>query len=212
MDKFFTVKSKKEPKISVHVVAGHFATSSAHRSHYIDIFDLKSNSSVAKLAARELAAPYQANTLIDVIVCMDGTEILAAYLANELLQSGLGAINEGSEIFIIKPMNRADGRYVFHQSVQEKIANKNALLLVASISTGATVEDVMECMSYYGCRLAGISAVFTAIPSVKGQEIHSLFTNYDIPSYSFSNPSECKMCKEGHALNAVFNSEGFTKL
>jgi len=212
MKNFFTVKSQKNPKISVQVAAGHFATSSAHRSHYIDIFDLKSSSSVARLAARELAVPYLANTIVDVIVYMDGTEILAAYLADELLQAGSGVINAGSEIYIVTPMIRADGHYVFHQSVQEKILNKHVVLMVASMSTGATANQVIECLSYYSCKLVGISAVFTAVQKVEGREIHALFSTEEIPDYRFCPPAECTMCKDGKKLDAVFNSEGYTEL
>ena len=212
MENFYTITSKNNPKVHIHAAAGHFATSSAHRSHYIDIFDLKSSSSMAREAARELAIPYLANTVVDIIVYMDGTEVLAAYLANELLQAGLGVINEGSEIYILTPMLRADGRYVFHQSVQEKIKNKNALLIVASMSTGATANNVLECLTYYGCKLVGISAIFTAVPSVNGRVINALFSNDEILNYCFYSPSECVMCKEGRKLDAVFNSEGYTKL
>jgi len=212
MKNFFTVTSKNNPKIAVQAAAGHFATSSAHRSHYIDIFDLKSRSSAAREAARELAVPYLANTVVDVIVHMDGTEVLAAYLADELLQAGYGVINEGSEIYIVTPMISADNRFVFHQSVREKIINKNVVLMVASMSTGATAQNVLECLSYYGCRLAGISAVFSAVPEVNGRKIHSLFTIEDIPDYRFCDPSECGMCKEGRKIDAVFNSEGYTDL
>jgi len=212
MKDFFTVISRKNPNISVQVAAGHFATSSAHRSHYIDIFDLKSSSTVAREAARKLSIPYLANTIVDVIVYMDGTEVLAAYLADELLQAGYGVINEGSEIYIITPMIRADGRFVFHQSVREKLINKNVVLMVASMSTGATANAVLECLSYYGCKLVGISAVFSAVPEVNGQTIHSLFTIEDIPDYRFHIPAECDMCKEGRKIDAVFNSEGYTEL
>jgi len=209
---FFNVSSQKNPKITVQAVVGHFATSSAHRSHYIEIFDLKSNSSVAKHAAREMSAPYLASTIVDVIVYMDGTEVLAAYLADELLQPGSGVMNEGREIYIVTPMIRADGRFIFHQSVQEKILNKNAILVVASMSTGDTANRVMECLTYYGCNLAGISAVFSAVPEVSGHKIHSLFTTEDIPDYRFSSPAECEMCRKGRKIDAVFNSEGYTKL
>jgi len=212
MENSFKILSKINPLISVQVVKGHFATSSAHRSHYIDIFDIKSSSSVAKHTAKVLAAPYTYKTAVDVIVHMDGTEVLAAYMADELLQAGLGVINEGNEIYIVTPMIRADGRFVFHQSVQEKIRNKDVLLLMASVSTGATVSRVMECFDYYGCNPVGISAVYTAVPSVNGKVINSLFTNYDIPDYRLYPPSECLMCKEGLKLDAVFNCEGFTKL
>jgi len=212
MENFFTVTSEKNSKITVQVVAGHFATSSAHRSHYIDIFDLKSSSSIARHAAREMSTPYLASTIVDVIVYMDGTEILAAYLADELLQPGSGVMNEGSEIHIVTPMIRADGRFIFHQSVQEKILNKNVVLVVASMSTGATANSVLECLSYYGCKLVGISAVFSAVPEVNGQKINALFTTEEIPDYRFCIPSECEMCKAGRKLDAVFNSEGYTEL
>jgi len=212
MKDFFTVVSDKNPKISIRVASGHFATSSAHRSHYIDIFDLKSNSTVAKHAAREMSVPYLANTIVDVIVYMDGTEVLAAYLADQLLQPGAGAVNEGGEILLVTPMIRADGRFVFHQSVHKKIVNKNVVLIVASMSTGATANSVLECLAYYGCNTVGISAVFSAVPEVNGRKIHSLFSNTEIPDYWFCIPSECPMCKEGRQLDAVFSSEGYTDL
>ena len=212
MENFFTVTSEKNPRISVQVASGHFATSSAHRSHYIDIARLKSNSSVARHAARELAAPYLTNTIVDVIVYMDGTEILAAYLADELLQAGYAVINANSEIHIVTPMIRADGRFVFHQSVQEKISNKNAILIVASMSTGATANSVLECLTYYGCNLVGISAIYTAVPEINDRPIHALFSIEDIPDFRFYDPADCEMCKAGQKLNAVFNSEGYTEL
>jgi len=212
MENFYTVISARNAKISVQVAAGHFATSSAHRSHYIDIFNLKSSSSIARIAAREMSSAYLANTLVDVIVHMDGTEVLAAYLAEELLQPGSGVMNEGGEIYIVTPMIRADGRFIFHQSVREKLVNKNVVLMVASMSTGATANKVLECLTYYGCKLVGISAVFSAVPEVDGLKIHSLFSTEEIPDYRFCVPSECEMCKEGRKLDAVFNSEGYTEL
>ena len=212
MEKFYTIRSEKNQKISVEVAAGHFATSSAHRSHYIEIAELKSCASVARSAARELATPYLTNTLVDIIVYMDGTEILAAYLADELLQEGVGVMNAGNEIHVVTPMIRADGHYIFHQSVYERIRNKNAVLLVASMSTGATANAVLECLTYYGCKLVGISAVFSAVPEANGNKIHSLFSREEIPDYLFCKPSDCPMCREGKKLDAVFNSEGYTKL
>jgi len=212
MDKeFFNVSSQSAPKVSVQVVAGHFATDSSHRNHYIDISELKSNSSAAKSAARELAAPYLSKTLVDVIVYMDGTEILAAYLADELLQSGVGVVNEGSEIYLVTPMLSSNGQFIFHENVQKKILNKNVVLMVASMTAGATVNRVLECLEYYGCKLAGISAVFSIAPEVDGREINSLFTNDDIPDYHFYKPSECEMCKEGRKIDAYMNSDGYTQ-
>ena len=209
---FFTVSSSKNPKVTIQVIAGHFATDSSHRNHYIDITELKASSTTAKNAARQLAIPYLSNTQVDVIVYMDGTEILAAYMADELLHEGLGAVNAGSDIYLVTPMFTTDGRFIFHENVQEKILNKNVVLMVASMTAGATVNRILECLDYYGCKLVGISAVFSIAPEVDGRVIHSLFTHDDIPDYHFYKPSECEMCKQGIKLDAFMNSEGFTKI
>ena len=212
MKDFTIIASEKNPKITIQVAKGHFATSSAHRSHYVDIFKLMSYSSVARHAAHEMAAPYLTSTIVDVIVSIDGTETLSAYLADELLQPGSSVMNEGSEICIVTPTIRADGRFIFHQSVHEQIANKNAVLVVASMSTGATAKNLIDCLFYYGCNLVGISAIFSAVPEYDNYKINALFTTDDIPDYIFCNPSECEMCKAGQKLDAVFNSEGYTEL
>ena len=210
-NKFFTVSSEQNAKITVQVTAGHFATDSSHRNHYIDISELKSSSVAARGAARQLAAPYLSQTLVDVIVYTDGTGILAAYLADELQQSGPGVMNEGGEIHLLTPIPSSRGRFIFQENMQEKIAEKNAVLMVASVTEGATVSRVLECLEYYRCKIAGISAVFSTAPEIDGIKVHSLFTHNDIPDYHFYLPSECRMCREGLKLDAYMNSEGYTK-
>ncbi len=212
MNEKFTVSSQKNAKITVDVIPGHFATDSSHRNHYIDISELKSSSSAARSAARQLAVPYISQTLVDVIVYMDGTEILAAYLADELIQAGVGVVNEGGDIYLVSPMLTSDGRFIFHENVQKKITGKNVVLIVASMTSGATVNRVIECFDYYGCKLAGISAVFSISHNIDGREINSLFTQEDIPDYRFFSPSECEMCKAGRKIDAFMTSEGYTQL
>jgi orotate phosphoribosyltransferase len=143
---------------------------------------------------------------------MDGTEILAAYLADELLQAGVGVVNEGSEIYLVTPMLRADGKFVFHQNVMKKIEDKNVVLIVASLTAGATVNRVIECLEYYRCKVAGISAIFSTSNEVGGREINSLFTLEDLPNYKFFAPAECELCKAGKKIDAFMSSEGYTKL
>jgi orotate phosphoribosyltransferase len=143
---------------------------------------------------------------------MDGTEILAAYLADELLQAGVGVVNEGSEIHLVTPMLRADGKFVFHQDVMKKIDGKNAVLIVASLTAGATVNRVIECLEYYRCKVVGISAIFSTSNEVAGREINALFTLEEVPNYKFFAPAECELCKAGKNIDAFMSSEGFTKL
>ena len=133
----------------MNVIPGHFTTSHFHLSHYLDLFDLKSNAAIARNVAVELAVPYIHSTPVDTIVCMEGTEIIGAYLAEELRQSGRSVINSEREIHVVSPIYSVDKKLIFHSNVQEKIKNKNVLLLVSSISSGATIKSALECLSYY---------------------------------------------------------------
>ena len=215
--RFYSISSQKNPSIKLRAAAGHFATGSSHISHYLDISELKSRASSAKDVAKELAVPYFSKSDsdsndsvdVDVIVCMEGTEIIAAYLAEELMQGG---INSDGGIQILTPVNSTNGNFIFYQNVQEKILNKNVLLMVATMSTGMTVNRALDCLKYYGGKLIGISAIFSAFPEVSDNQVHSLFSCEDIPDYYFYRPSACAICKSGRKLDAIINSEGYTKI
>jgi orotate phosphoribosyltransferase len=211
-EKAFTVSLTKNPLITMKVIPGHFTTSHFHISHYLDFNELKTNVIAAKDVARELSIPYLANTSVDTIVCMEGTEIIGAFMAEELLQEGISVINSGKEIRILRPLSNVNGKLIFQSSMQQYIKDKDLILLVASISSGRTVQCAKECISYYGGVLAGISALFNAYPDKDEQEIFSMFTSEDIPGYQVYSPSECTICKDGHKLEAIINSEGYTKM
>jgi len=209
---FFTIASPKNPLIKVMVANGHFTTSNAHISQFIDVSELKSNVRIAKNAARELALPYRARTLIDMIVCMEGMETIAAFLADELLQDGALIMNEGGEIHVVAPMSNAGGQLIFHQNVHYKINRRHILLMVASVSTGKTIRNAMECIAYYGGGLAGVSAIFSTVPEVDGREVNALFTSADLPNYHSYKLNDCALCKQGLKLDAIVNSEGFSRI
>ncbi|NLK39811.1 MAG: hypothetical protein GX303_06175 [Clostridiales bacterium] len=210
--KAFTISLTGNPVINMNVIPGHFTTSHFHLSHYLDLFDLKSNAAIARNVAVELAVPYIHSTPVDTIVCMEGTEIIGAYLAEELRQSGRSVINSEREIHVVSPIYSVDKKLIFHSNVQEKIKNKNVLLLVSSISSGATIKSALECLSYYCGIVVGKSALFNAYPDQFKKEIHSLFTNKDIPNYQMYRPDECHLCSNGYPLDALIISDGYTKM
>ena len=72
----FKVQSTSSNLISLNVTPGHYATSSSHINYYIDMTSLKSRRSEAHAAAKVLAARYAATTIIDTIVCLDGTNVI----------------------------------------------------------------------------------------------------------------------------------------
>lgn len=208
----FTVSLSKNPIITMNVVSGHYTTSHFHTTHYLDLENLKTNVTLARDVARELAMPYLASTLVDTIVCMEGTEVIGAYLAEELLQEGTSVVNSGREIRVVRPSSNVNRKLVFQSNMQEAINNRNILLLVSSVSSGITLNSALECLSYYGGILVGVSALFNASARKLDREIHSMFTIDDIPDYKIYSPSECPMCKEGHKLDGIIVHNGYIKI
>lgn len=208
----FTVALAKNPDITINVIPGHFSTSHFHITHYLDLENLKTNAAIAKDVANELALPYLTSTLVDTIVCMEGTEAIGAYLADELLQEGTSIINSGGEIRVVTPVSNVDRKLMFQGSTQEWIVNRNIIVLVSSISSGITINSALECLSYYGGIVVGISSLFNASTGNHGQKIHSMFTNEDIADYHIYTPDECPMCKENHKLDAVIVHDGYIRI
>ncbi|MCL1975385.1 MAG: hypothetical protein FWG61_04390 [Firmicutes bacterium] len=209
-NKIFDVWLHKNPLLSIKVIPGHFATSTVHISHYLDMNRMKSTTSIAMDVGREMAIPYLSNTIVNTIVCMERTVVIGSFVAQELLRRGAASIIRGNDIHVISPLSNREGKLVFQESSLGWISNKNIILLVASISGGHTVNSAMECLEYYGGRVVGISALFAA-SDVK-ERVHALFSKDDIPKYKIYSPGECKMCREGHKLDAVISSEGYTKI
>jgi hypothetical protein len=210
--KAFTVPLAKNPAIKMNVIPGHFTTSQFHISHYLDLYDLKTNVSLARDVAIELALPYLTTTPVDTIVCMEGTEVIGAYMAEELLQEGTSVINSGKEIHVVTPMSNVNRKLMFQSNIRNLILNQNTVLLVSSISSGITINSALECLSYYGAIVVGISALFSAYTEKSEYEINAMFTSEDIPDYKIFSPDQCAMCKQGHKLDALIIHDGYTKM
>lgn len=210
--KSFAIPLNKTPAIVMNVIPGHFTTSHFHLTHYLDLDDLKTNSSIARDVAIELAAPYVSTTLIDTIVCVEGTEVIGAYIADELTQEGTSVINSDREIHVVTPINNINRQLIFQSNMEELIDGQNIILLVSSVSSGNTVKSALECLSYYNGKLVGISALFNTLNEESEYEIHSLFTNEDIPEYRMYSPNECVMCKAGRKLDAIIMPGGYIKM
>lgn len=208
----FTVSLTKNPSIEMNVIPGHFTTSHLHMTHYLDLDNLKTNASVAREVARELALPYLTGTLVDTIVCMEKSEIIGAYMAEELMQAGTSVLNSDRDIHVVTPISNVNRNLMFKSNMQELIFNRNIILLVSSVSSGITLNSALECLSYYGGVLVGISTLFNANPKNNKQEIYSMFTNEDVPDYHLYNPNDCPMCKVGQKLDAIIVHDGYVKI
>lgn len=207
-DRMQTLASKKNSRITIGIIPGHYATNHSHVNYYVDMTSIKTSCRMAKEAAHELAAEFN-NTFVDTIICLEGTETLGAYLADCLSQSG---INQGKDISLVTPELNAVNQMLFRDNTQKKIWGKKVLLLISSASTGKSINRAVDCLQYYSGDLVAIGAIFSAIDEIHGIEVKSLFTDKDLPSYDNYSANECPLCQRGIKVDALINSFGYSKL
>ena len=203
-----TIQSSKNKKVQIGVIPGHYATNHSHVNYYVDMTSIKTSMKMAKEAAHELGS-LLANTNIETIICLEGTEIVGGFLADYLSQSG---INKGEDINLITPELNAVNQMIFRDNTQKKIWGKQVMLLISSASTGKTIGRAVDCLQYYSGRLAAVGAIFSAIEKYNDVPVHALFTDKDLPHYENFLANECPMCKSGQKVDALINSFGYSKL
>lgn len=202
------IKSRKNKYIRIGIIPGHFATNHSHVNYYVDMTSIKTSSKMAKEAAEELCAAY-ASTHVETIICLEGTEVLGAFLARELSSSG---INNGTDVKVVTPELNANSQLIFRDNTQKLIWGKQVIVLVSSASTGKTIARTLDCLRYYNGQLAGIAAIFSAIGEAHGVKINAIFTPDDLPTYENCTSEQCPMCKNGVKVDALINSYGYSKL
>ena len=198
--------------VPLKVVAGHFATNHSHVNYYIDMTTLKSRVSEASEIAKILAGNYIMNTVIDTIVCLDGMQVVGTLLAENLTMAGSHSINSHNTIYVVTPEFNSNSQLIFRDNLQPMIDGKHVLILMASVTTGITIRRSAECVSYYGGKVAGVAAIFSAVDDVEGYPIHSVFTRSVLPDYHSCTPQECPLCRDGQRIDALVNSYGYSKL
>lgn len=210
MQDIIKIESKVHPNVVLRVIPGHFATPNSHVNYYLDMTALKARQSEASAVAVELSKQISATTVVDTIVCMDGCEIIGAYLAEELTKAGIYSMNAHKSMYIITPELSASGQMLFRENLKPMVRGKNVLLLMASVTTGQTIVQALRTLKYYGAEISGISAIFSAASSIAGRTINSLFTMADVPDYRKHDPENCSMCKEKRKIDAFANAYGYS--
>lgn len=206
------IKAKKYPEVSIKVTPGHFATRHSHINYYVDVTEVKCYHKMAKQAAHALAGQFSPQTAIDTIVCLDGAEVIAAFLASALSRSESRSVNTGADIAIVTPERNTSGQMIFRDNTQRMIWNKNVCLLVASATTGGTLNQAIESIQYYSGRVSGIGALFSAIEKVKDIEITSVFSTEDVPGYHTFSAADCPECRAGRKIDALVNDYGYSRI
>jgi len=208
LERVHTIEARKNHKIKIDVIPGHFATNHSHINYYVDMTSIKTSHKMAKAAAEQLAGNYR-NTHIDTIICLEGTQMLGAFLAQSLADGG---INNGEDIAVVTPELNTNNQMIFRDNTQKVIWGKNVLLLISSASTGKTINRAIDCLQYYNGKLIAIGAIFSAIKESNGIHVHTIFTGDDIHKYDTYPANACPMCQNGQKVDALVNSFGYSKL
>ncbi|MCD8045556.1 MAG: orotate phosphoribosyltransferase [Clostridiales bacterium] len=212
-EKMVKLYGKSGNKVALHVIPGHFATSHSHINFYIDITSLKTRVNEAEQVAKVIAADYAKNTtIVDTIVCMDGTEMIGAFLAKEFEKRGFFNRNQHDTIYVVTPEYNSNNQIIFRDNNMMAVEGKNVILLLATTTTGLTIRRAVECIHYYGGTLQGISSIFSTVKEVDGMEVESVFTEEDVPGYTAYARTECPYCQKGMRIEAMVNGFGYSRL
>ena len=231
MQDYIRIKSKSNPNLELKVIPGHFASDRFHVNYYIEMSSLKMRQTDAKMVAHAMADKYidkldvnetltglinpsLLNTAIsaqkiDTIVCMDGCEVIGAYLADELSKVGVETTNKHGCFYVITPEFDNTGQMVVRNNIKKMINGKNVLVVLASAMSGRTISKAIGTIKAFNGKIAGLSVIFGNVDEIEG---HKVFGTEDLPDFKLSSPTDCEACKEGIKLDAVVNSYGYEEL
>lgn len=191
---------------------GHFATNHSHINYYVDITFEKTRLSEAKAVAKELVRNFISTTIVDTVLCLDGTAVIGTCLANELTKSGFQSMNNHQTIYVVEPEYNANSQIIFRDNIKPMIKGKHVLVLMASMTTGFTAKRSIEAIGYYGGYIAGVAAMYSAVKEAGGYPVASVYSLSDLPDYASYDYRECPYCKQGIPIDALVNSFGYSAL
>ena len=203
---------RKYSNVPLRVAKGHFATSHSHLNYYIDFTMSKSRLSEARAGAQILCSKIPPSQIIDTILCLDGTEVIGACMANELTRAGFVNMNAHRTIYVVTPEYISGSQMIFRDNTSPMIAGKHVLVLAASVATGYTAQSAIEAIRYYNGMPVGICSFFACVKECEGFPVRSIYDKDDLPDYESHSVHDCPMCKAGQKLDGLVNSHGISSL
>ena len=197
--------------VPLRVAKGHFATSHSHINYYLDLTMTKHRLSEAREAAQTLCSQFYTSTIIDTILCLDGTEVIGACMASELTRTGHVNMNEHRTIYVTTPEHTSGSQLIFRENKAPMIVGKHVMVLAASVTTGYTVQAAVEAIRYYCGIPVGVCAIFSCVDECEGfPVVHIHDARTTLMDYMSCSSRECPLCKAGIKLDAMVNSHGIS--
>ena len=206
------IPAKSNDQLVLRVTPGHFSSDRFHVNYYIDMSSFKMRQSEAKLVAKVMAEIGANRTPVDTIICMDGCEVIGAYLAEELSDGGFPSNNKHKSFYVITPEFDNTGQMVVRNNIKPMIKGKNVLVVLATAMSGRTISKAIGTILAYGGKVTGLSVIFANVDQVDDYPVYGVFTHEDLPNFKLSDPHHCTDCEDGKPLDAVVNSYGYQML
>jgi len=204
--------ARESNKLVLHAIPGHFATSNSHINFYIDVTGIRSRIGEAEESAKVLARKLGHLNYVDTVVCMDGTEVIGAFLAKEFEKEHIASTNQHKTVYVISPEQSRDNQIIFRDNTKNMIAGKHVILLLATTTTGETIKKSMEGIQYYGGMIEGVASIFSTVNEVNGIPVKTLFDSEVVVGYQAFPKADCPFCKKNMKVEAVVNGFGYSKL
>ena len=102
-ERFEDLRSTKNPKARIKILKGHFATSHSHINTYIDMSTVKVRHNNCRETAKVLASEYVSTTMVDTIVCLEETDTIGTFMAEQLADMNPLSLSKGNNISLVTP-------------------------------------------------------------------------------------------------------------
>ena len=212
MQDYKKIDYTKNKDVVLRYIPGHFITPNSHVNYYMDLTDMKSRQREARATGEELADLYLASEVIDTIMCLNGMEVVGAYMANKLTKAGIISANSHQTMYITQPEYNVSGQMMFRENNQHMIKGKKVLILIDTATTGGTLKSALGSVGFYGGTVVGISAIFSVATQIEDIPIRSLYSTRDLPDYASYRQDSCPLCKAAAKVDAICNGFGYSTL
>ncbi|MCR5790677.1 MAG: orotate phosphoribosyltransferase [Lachnospiraceae bacterium] len=212
MQDYKKIDYHRNKDVVLRYVAGHFITPNSHVNYYMDLSDMKSRQRESRATGEELAEMYLSSDVIDTILCLNGMEVVGAYLANKLTKAGIISANAHKTIYITSPEYNTSGQMMFRENNQHMIRGKRVLILIDTATTGDTLRSAVGSVHFYKGEVIGISAIFSMAAQVMDVPVRALYSLKDLPDYTSYPQNDCPLCRDGIAVDAICNGFGYSTL
>lgn len=212
MQDYKKIDYAKNKDVVLRYIPGHFVTPNSHVNYYMDLTDMKSRQREARATGEELAEMYLSSDIIDTILCLNGMDVVGAYLANKLTKAGIISANRHQTMYITSPEYNVSGQMMFRENNQHMIRGKKVLILIDTATTGDTLRSAVGSVGFYGGQVVGISAIYSVATQIEGFQIRSLYSTRDLPDYASYKPASCPLCEAGTPVDAICNGFGYSTL